>query len=174
VNRETIAMLNIEDQLSKYGESILVWPTGMGKTYHAFKVASTLKCPKKFQTVIYLSPFNGINNDTEMKYDWKGNNIKFISFTFAKLRNLYKNKSIEEVFEKYNKKSTLIVIDEAHQACAEKTMLAVKELRQICTKVRVLGFTATPVRGDRKNPIIDLFHGHVSDYYTIKEAISSR
>lgn len=160
---------NIQSQLKEFGDSILIWPTGLGKTHTSMEIA----CGGAFKNVIYLSPF--VHFQKSIKESYRSGIKKLQSFkmySFAKLRSLYKNPDLSHEFFDMNNENTLFIIDECHMACARITYKALMLLKnELCPNAKYLGLTATPQRADKKNPIYKIFNGHIADEYYISQAI---
>jgi len=161
---------NIQRQLKEFGESILIWPTGLGKTHTSMEIA----CGGKFTNVVYLAPFVHFQKSIEQSFSDGIQKLQsFKMYSFAKLRSLYKYPDLSHEFINMNNENTLFIIDECHMACAKITYQAIMLLKdELCPKARYLGITATPQRADGKNPIYKIFNGHIADEYYINQAIS--
>lgn len=165
--RELKAQRNIVRQLKEYGQSILIWPTGMGKTYTSMQIALN----GMYNHVIYLSPFSLFNQSIIDNY-LDVDDERFKLYTFAMLRTLHGFPNFGGEFDSMNTPDTLFIIDECHMVCAEQTYKALSLLKnEICPNAHYLGLTATPKRPDGMNPVFDVFNGRVADEYYLNQAI---
>lgn len=155
--------------LEKHGNTLVVSPTGSGKTIILSALARRV-APKKALILQHREELVGQNMEKYLKINpkswpslytadsksWGGNAI------FAMVQTLARHtRTIPSV--------DLLIIDEAHHSAASsyrKIISAVLEENPAC---KVAGFTATPERSDKKG-LLSIF-SNVADQITIKELI---
>ncbi len=160
---ETIKLLHTKDR----SRAILHMPTGSGKTRTAMHIIANYLREKPKTTVIWLAYSEELceqaveefikswqclgNRNTNVYRFWGNNNINGIEnikdgFIVAGLSKMVsKAKNSIEFMQGLSKNTSLVVIDEAHQAVAP-TYSAVLDLLAPHHKIHLLGLTATPGR----------------------------
>ena len=132
----------------------VVRPQGFGKTYIITELCKELPGKK-----LIIEPTNGINEYIKKLDLSKETSV----ITYQRL--LHKD---------FNHKSLLdydyIFLDEMHRSLAIKWGKVLKEILNDF-KGKVIGFSATPLRGDGKNPINELFNNEQISEMTLVEAI---
>ncbi len=142
------------DALDKHGNTLVVAPTGAGKTIMLSALVG--KRFKKNQNILILqhrdelvaqnsSKFHKVNCDmtssmcNAAQKDWSGD------ATFAMVQTLSREKNLATM-----PKIDMIVVDEAHHTVADTYQRIIKAAKKANEGVQVVGFTATPNRGDKK------------------------
>jgi superfamily II DNA or RNA helicase len=160
---ETIKLLHNKDK----HRAILHMPTGSGKTRTAMHIVANYLRKKSKTTIIWLAYSEELcdqaveeftkswqclgNRNTNVYRFWGNNNINDIEFIkdgfiVAGLPKMVsKAKNSIEFMQNMSKNTSLVVIDEAHQAVAP-TYSAVLDLLAPHHKIHLLGLTATPGR----------------------------
>lgn len=163
IQKETIK--DVQKKLKEHHKCLLVRPTGFGKT------KTSVDIMKKYRHAIFLYPTNNIANAVK-GYDI--GKLDLSLYSYNGLCRMYKKLSYEgfkEKFSKYNLKSTIFVMDEAHFIGAPSTAIVIKKLMDdICPKANFLGITATPNRTDKLEIKWHFFDGIIAYEYGISEA----
>ncbi len=149
------------DALDKHGNTLVVAPTGAGKTIMLSALVG--KRYKKNDNVLILqhrdelvsqnsNKFHKVNlNLTSSFYnasqkDWSGNAVFAMVQTLSREKNLAQMPHVD-----------MIVVDEAHHTIADTYQRIIKAAKEANEGVQVVGFTATPNRGDKKG-LRDVFN----------------
>ena len=152
-------ILNI---LKEHNKVAVVRPTGYGKSHLIAELCNELPGKK-----LILEPGKEIINYME-KF-----NIEMTDTNYITYHSLLKPDMIELIkdFEQYD----YIFLDEMHRALAEKwgnkLFNIFDALSKLNNKVKILGFSATPIRGDNKNVIEEMFNGVQIEPYYLADAI---
>ena len=142
------------DALDKHGNTLVVAPTGAGKTIMLSALVG--KRFEKNQNILILqhrdelvaqnsSKFHKVNPAmtssmcNAAQNDWSGD------ATFAMVQTLSREKNLAAM-----PKIDMIVVDEAHHTVADTYQRIIKAAKKANEGVQVVGFTATPNRGDKK------------------------
>ncbi len=162
---ETIKLLQNQDK----HRAVLHMPTGSGKTRTAMHIIADYLCRETKTTIIWLAYSEELceqaveefikswqylgNRKTNIYRFWGGNNIKDIEnikdgFIVAGLPKMVgKAKKSIEFIQNLSKNTSLVVIDEAHQAVAQTYSVVLDLLvPEHKDKPHLLGLTATPGR----------------------------
>lgn len=162
---ETIKLLHNQNK----HRAMLHMPTGSGKTRTAMHIIANYLRAKPETTIIWLAYSEELceqateefikswqclgNRDTNVYRFWGDNNIKNIEnikdgFIIAGLPKMVsKAKSSIEFMQNLSKNTSLIIIDEAHQAIAPTYSVVLDLLApQSKNTIHLLGLTATPGR----------------------------
>ena len=131
----------------------VVRPFGFGKTFTILELCKELKGKK-----LIIEPSNSIieyikNNITE--------NTDCITYRKLIIKNFNVNTLLEYDY---------IFFDEFHRTLAPKWGKVIKDLLPKF-KGKIIGFTATPTRGDGKEPIIDIFENNQISTLGLVESI---
>ena len=143
----------ILEKLETCDRFAVVRPFGFGKTYTILELCKTLKGKKIIiepSLEILKNIKNNINEDTDC-------------ITYNTL--LHKDFNSEKLLQ-YD----YIFLDEIHRTLATKWG---KVLRDVLEKFegKVVGFTATPIRGDGRRPVDEIFKGEQITELSLIEAI---
>ena len=164
--------------LNKYGNTLAVAPTGAGKTIMLSKAIMELhsQSPTPMKTAVIahrdiltdqnINKFKtacpelstGIFNASEKCWDG--------DVTFTMIQTISRARNLENM-----PKIDILVIDEAHHAAADSYMRVIKKVKNDNQNVKILGVTATSVRGDKKG-LSEVFD-NCCDQITVHELISS-
>jgi len=151
---QKIAINDASDALDKHGNTLVVAPTGAGKTIMLSALVG--KRHKSSQNVLVLqhrdelvsqnsnkfhrvNPSLNISEVNAAQKDWSGDAV------FAMVQTLSREKNLENM-----PKVDLIVVDEAHHTIADTYQRIIKAAKKANEGVQIVGFTATPNRGDKK------------------------
>ena len=156
IDYEGLKMINENDRVA------VVRPTGYGKSHLITELCNELPGKK-----LILEPGKEVINYME-KFG-----IETIDTDYDTYYSLLKPEMVELIikFEQYD----YIFLDEMHRVLAEKwgnkLFNIFKALNMLNNKVKILGFSATPVRGDNKNVVEEVFHGIQIEPYYLADAI---
>ena len=151
---QDVAVNSAIKSLNKHKNTIVVAPTGAGKTIMLSSLIG--KMHKENNKVLVLQHRDELVNQNMDKFkkinpnistsilnadekDWSGDVVFAMVQTLSRPNNL---SSMQRV--------NLIIIDESHHTIANSWLNIIKESKQINPNVRIAGFTATPNRGDGK------------------------
>lgn len=152
----------ILNMLKENNKIAVVRPTGYGKSHLIAELCSELPGKK-----LILEPGKEVINYME-KF-----NIETINTNYITYHSLIKANIIELIrdFEQYN----YIFLDEMHRALAEvwgnKLFNIFKALNDLNNNVKILGFSATNIRGDNRDVVKEIFHGIQIQPYYLADAI---
>ena len=151
--------------LKETKKAAIVYPTGTGKSFIAFKLCEDH--PDK--TICWLSPSEYIfSTQLENLYQatngYKPHNIVF--FTYAKLMGMSKEE-IQAIHPDY------IILDEYHRAGATFWQKGVEQLLFTYSDIPVLGLSATNIRylDSQRDMAQELFDGIIASQMSLGEAI---
>lgn len=142
------------DALNKHNNTLVVAPTGAGKTIMLSALVG--KRYKSSQNVLVLQHRDELVSQNSNKFhlvnpslkisevnaaskDWSGDAV------FAMVQTLCREKNLDNM-----PKIDLIVVDEAHHTVAETYQRIINAAKEANEGVQIVGFTATPNRGDKK------------------------
>ena len=151
---QEIAVDDAATALDKHKNTIVVAPTGAGKT-----IMLSALVGKRFQVgnkVLVLqhrdelvrqnkTKFSRVNPDITTSIvdgsekDWSGSTIFSMVQTLSRENNLTNINHFD-----------LVVVDESHHAVADTYMRIINKVKEANNSVEIVGFTATPNRGDKK------------------------
>lgn len=155
--------------LDKHGNTLVVSPTGSGKTIILSALARKV-APKKalilqhrdelvtqnMEKYLKINPKSWPSLYTAGAKSWGGNAI------FAMVQTLARHTATIPELD-------LLIIDEAHHSAANSYRRIIDAVLEANPACKVAGFTATPERGDKKG-LLSVF-SNVADQVTIKELI---
>ena len=158
-HRESLK-LEIEDLLKVHNRIAVVQATGIGKSH-----IITEFCNKWTGKKIVLEPGNEIINYMN-KFNIETKDTTYITY-YSLL-----NKNLEELIEEF-KQYDYIFLDEMHRVLAEKWGNVLNKIFDSLKGMnkKILGFSATPIRGDRRNVIDEIFNGIQTKPYYLADAI---
>jgi len=151
---QEIAVNSAIDALDKHGNTVVVAPTGAGKT-----IMLSALIGKRCQTrrnVLVLQHRDELVNQNMDKFkrinpniltsivnaeekNWNGDAVFSMVQTLSRPNNLDNMKAMD-----------MLVVDESHHVVADTYTRIINHAKQINDKVEIVGFTATPNRGDKK------------------------
>jgi len=158
---QEVAVSAASEALDKYNNTLVVAPTGAGKTIMLSALVG--RRHKKCKNVLVLqhrdelvsqnmTKFKKINENistsvvnAEVK-DWDADAVFSMVQTLSRLNNLENMKQLD-----------LVVVDEAHHVAADTYQRIINKAKELNDKVEIVGFTATPNRGDKKG-LRDVFN----------------
>lgn len=157
--------------LEQHGNTLLVAPTGAGKTImmgqltKEMQPAKTLVIQHREELVDQnlakfrkISPSTPVSLYTATAKSWRG------QVTFAMVQTLAKERNLATI-----PRLDLVLVDEAHHIAAQSYKKILRVVRDINPDCAIGGFTATPMRGDKKG--LRRYFDNVADQITIKELI---
>jgi len=150
---QEVAIKDASNALDKHGDTLVVAPTGAGKTIMLSALVG--KRYKSSQNVLVLqhrdelvsqnsNKFNLVNPSLKIsevnaaQKDWSGDAV------FAMVQTLCREKNLKNM-----PKIDMIVVDEAHHTVADTYQRIINAAKEANEGVKIVGFTATPNRGDR-------------------------
>lgn len=148
------------EQISLYGRSVAVLPTGTGKTGIIINFLRT------FQPVwkIIVAASNDNIDEIKSHPGFVGDNV--IATTYANLGKIMNSYAMTLPIR-------LIILDEVHRASAKEWSKGVKGLIELHKNAVVAGFTATPIRylDKKKDVVAEWFNGISAGNMTLQEAM---
>ena len=157
---QEVAVSSASQALDKYKNTIVVAPTGAGKTIMlSALVGERFKKNKNVLILQHRDELVAQNNTKFLRVnpkiktsivdgtvkDWNGNVIFSMVQTLSRDNNLNKLHPID-----------MLVIDESHHAVARTYRKVIEKVRLDNPESEIVGFTATPNRGDKKG-LRDIF-----------------
>ena len=151
---QEVAINDAADALDKHGNTLVVAPTGAGKTIMLSALVGKRRGVSKDVLILQhrdelvsqnSTKFQRVNPELSASYvnasqkDWGGDAV------FAMVQTLSRHKILEQM-----PKVDLIVVDEAHHTVADTYQRIINAAKKANEGVQVVGFTATPNRGDKK------------------------
>ena len=150
---QEIAVNSASDALDKHGNTVVVAPTGAGKT---IMLSSLIGKRKDNKNVLVLQHRDELVNQNMDKFkrvnpnistsvvnaeakDWSGDTVFSMVQTLSRPNNLQNMKPID-----------MVVVDESHHIVADTYLRIINHAKQTNENVEIVGFTATPNRGDKK------------------------
>ena len=157
---QEVAVNDASDALDKHGNTLVVAPTGAGKTIMLSALVG--KRHKSSQNVLVLQHRDELVSQNSTKFhlvnpslktsevnaaqkDWSGDAVFAMVQTLSREKNLAKMPKLD-----------LIVVDEAHHTIADTYQRIINAAKEANEGVQIVGFTATPNRGDKKG-LRDIF-----------------
>lgn len=151
---QEVAINDAADALDKHGNTLVVAPTGAGKTIMLSALVGKRRGVSKDVLILQhrdelvsqnSTKFQRVNPELSASYvnasqkDWSGDAV------FAMVQTLSRQNNLERM-----PKVDLIVVDEAHHTVADTYQRIINAAKNANEGVQVVGFTATPNRGDKK------------------------
>ena len=151
---QEVAINDAADALDKHGNTLVVAPTGAGKTIMLSALVGKRRDVSKDVLILQhrdelvsqnSTKFQRVNPELSASYvnasqkDWSGDAV------FAMVQTLSRQNNLERM-----PKVDLIVVDEAHHTVADTYQRIINAAKNANEGVQVVGFTATPNRGDKK------------------------
>ena len=151
---QEVAVNDASDALDKHNNTLVVAPTGAGKTIMLSALVG--KRYKSSQNVLVLQHRDELVSQNSNKFhlvnpslktsevnaaqkDWSGDAV------FAMVQTLCREKNLDKM-----PKIDLIVVDEAHHTIADTYQRIINAAKKANEGVQIVGFTATPNRGDKQ------------------------
>ena len=151
---QEVAVSAASEALDKYKNTLVVAPTGAGKTIMLSALVG--KRYKKCKNVLILQHRDELVNQNMTKFkkvnenistsvvnaetkDWNADAVFSMVQTLSRLNNLSGMSKVD-----------MVVVDEAHHVAAETYQRIINKAKELNDKVEIVGFTATPNRGDKK------------------------
>ena len=151
---QEIAVDDAATALDKHKNTIVVAPTGAGKTIMLSALIGK-RCETR-RNVLVLQHRDELVNQNMDKFkrinpniltsivnaeekDWNGDAVFSMVQTLSRPNNLDNMKAMD-----------MVVVDESHHVVADTYTRIIDHAKQINDKVEIVGFTATPNRGDKK------------------------
>lgn len=149
-----------------------VWhSTGSGKTLTSFKLSQLLKetVPEAqifflvdrkdldYQTVHEFNKFQknsveSTENIYQLKAKLKDKNENLILTTIQKMSSLSKKQKYEPLFQRFENKKVIFIIDECHRSVSGEMLYHIRK-RFAKTKMQLFGFTGTPIFVDENDKV---------------------
>ena len=151
---QEVAINDAADALDKHGNTLVVAPTGAGKTIMLSALVGKRRSVSKDVLILQhrdelvsqnSTKFQRVNPKLSASYvnasqkDWGGDAV------FAMVQTLSRHNNLEQM-----PRVDLIVVDEAHHTVADTYQRIINAAKKANEGVQVVGFTATPNRGDKK------------------------
>ena len=151
---QEVAINDAADALDKHGNTLVVAPTGAGKTIMLSALVGKRRSVSKDVLILQhrdelvsqnSTKFQRVNPELSASYvnasqkDWGGDAV------FAMVQTLSRHNNLEQM-----PRVDLIVVDEAHHTVADTYQRIINAAKKANEGVQVVGFTATPNRGDKK------------------------
>ena len=151
---QQVAVDDASKALDKHKNTIVVAPTGAGKTIMLSALVG--KKYKKGDRVLVIQHRDELVRQNAQKFsrvnpnistsvvdgsekDWSGETIFTMVQTLSRPNNLDNMKPVD-----------MVVIDESHHAIADTYQRIINRVKEANNSVEIVGFTATPNRGDKK------------------------
>ena len=151
---QEVAINDAADALDKHGNTLVVAPTGAGKTIMLSALVGKRRGVSKDVLILQhrdelvsqnSTKFQRVNPELSASYvnasqkDWSGDVV------FAMVQTLSRGNNLAHM-----PKLDLIVVDEAHHTVAATYQSIIRAAKEANEGVQIVGFTATPNRGDKK------------------------
>ena len=151
---QEVAINDASDALDKHGNTLVVAPTGAGKTIMLSALVGKRRGVSKDVLILQhrdelvsqnSTKFQRVNPKLSASYvnasqkDWSGDVV------FAMVQTLSRGNNLAHM-----PKLDLIVVDEAHHTVAATYQSIIRAAKEANEGVQIVGFTATPNRGDKK------------------------
>lgn len=160
---------NAEKALEAYGNTLGVAATGAGKTIMIGELlrrlgGKQLVLQHRQELVMQnMSKFKRINENASCGL-WTADAKTFKKqTTFAMVQSLVRHAAKMPAFD-------VVCVDEAHHIAAPSFEKIIEEAKNKNPNLKLVGFTATPKRGDKKG--LRKFFNNICDQITIKELVS--
>ena len=150
--KDILKLLEINDRVA------CVRPTGYGKSHLIAQLCNELSGNK-----LVLEPGLAIINYME-KFNIDTPNTSYITY------HSLLNPKVEDLVKEF-KDYDYIFLDEMHRALAEKWGKKLAQILEKLTDVKILGFSATPLRSDNRNAVEEIFDGCQVKPYFLEDAI---
>ena len=151
---QEVAVQSAIDALNEHKNTVVVAPTGAGKTIMLSSLIGQLFNDRKNVLVLQhrdelvsqnINKFERINPNISTSIvnaeakDWSGNAVFSMVQTLSRDSNLNNMKPID-----------MVIVDESHHVVADTYLKIINHAKNINGNVDIVGFTATPNRGDKK------------------------
>ena len=163
------------EALYAHGNTLAVAPTGAGKTImlsavigrmfeHGDTSRACVVAHRDELTDQNIDKFKQVNPSLSTSIFNAGRKSWNGQVSFAMVQTLSRNNNLHSL-----PSLDVLVIDEAHHARADSYMRVIRHARRVNPKVKLLGMTATPNRGDKKGlrPVFS----NVSDQISVTELV---
>ena len=161
-----IAYEKVKEMFKTNNRACVIHPTGCGKSFIGLKWLEE----NKEKSIIYVAPNVSILRQIAEHIQESGMSMKDFPFlkryTYSKL-----SKMTSEEISKI--KVDGIIFDEFHRCGAKEWNKRVEELINNNSNVKILGFSATPIRylDEHRNMAEELFNGNIASEISLEEAI---
>ena len=151
---QEVAVSSALDALEKHKNTVVVAPTGAGKTIMLSSlIGKRHKCNGKVLVLQHrdelvnqnIDKFQRINPNISTSVvnaedkDWSGDTVFSMVQTLSRPNNLENMKPMD-----------MVVVDESHHIVADTYLRIINHAKETNENVEIVGFTATPNRGDKK------------------------
>lgn len=169
--RQSVFVDRVCEALDSKGNTLGVAPTGAGKTVMLSAVAARLKgnglilqhrdelVTQNARTFVKMNPGTQASLYTADTKRWARE-----GWTFGMIQSVANGLNGMPILNN-------IIVDEAHHATSNTYLKVIGEAKRINPDVKVLGVTATPIRGDKRT--LAAVWDNVADVITIRELIES-
>lgn len=163
--------------LASNDNTLAVAPTGAGKTVMLSAALGQMLENQSIGKAIVLQHRDELVGQNRQTFGWMNGQAKTSIFnaeekswggdvTFAMVQTLSRQLNLASM-----PKLDALVVDEAHHACADSYVRVIEKAKQDNPDLKLLGVTATPMRGDKKG--LRSIFDNVCDQITVAELIQS-
>tara|TARA_R100000808_G_scaffold1584_1_gene7069 strand:- start:11726 stop:13396 length:1671 start_codon:yes stop_codon:yes gene_type:complete len=151
---QEVAVKDASKALDEYGNTLVVAPTGAGKTIMLSALAG--KRHKKGKRTLILQHRDELVSQNNIKFNKVNENIS-TSIVNGKVKN-WEGEVVFSMVQTMSRENNLngrpkfdlVIVDESHHVAAPTYKKIINAVKKDNDKVEIVGFTATPNRGDGK------------------------